>query len=124
MIFSLNLIQNSLVKKIKRGKRIKYNKKELLTFVLWGKNNKKDSCRELEKWCEDNDEACELALKCEKPGKDTINRFRNNETELIDGFDQFLIDLAMALGLIDGNVVYADGTILKAWCNTFKKNVS
>ena len=35
-------------------------------------------------------------------------------------YDQFLIDLAMALGLIDGKILYGDGTILKAWCNTFK----
>ena len=27
----------------------------------------------------------------------------------------------MELGLIDGEIVYGDGTILKAWCNTFKK---
>ena len=36
-------------------------------------------------------------------------------------FDQFLIDLGLALGLINGEILYADGTILKAWCNTFKK---
>ena len=27
----------------------------------------------------------------------------------------------MAIELIDGKIVYGDGTILKAWCNTFKK---
>ena len=27
----------------------------------------------------------------------------------------------MALGLIDGKILYGDGTILKAWCNTFNK---
>ena len=27
----------------------------------------------------------------------------------------------MAIGLIDGKIVYGDGTILKAWCNAFKK---
>ncbi len=41
--------------------------------------------------------------------------------ELINKFDQFLIDFAMAIELIDGKIVYGDGTILKAWCNTFKK---
>ena len=108
-------------KKIKSGKRIKYNTKELFPFILWGKNNDKESCRKLEKWCDNNDESCQLVLKCEKPGKDTINRFKNNNVDLIDAFDQFLIDLGLGLGLIDGKIVYADGTILKAWCNTFKK---
>ena len=41
--------------------------------------------------------------------------------ELIDKFDQFLIDFAMAIELIDRKIVYGDGTILKAWCNSFKK---
>lgn len=41
--------------------------------------------------------------------------------DLIEKFDQFLIDLGMGLQLIGGEKLYADGTILKAWCNTFKK---
>ena len=108
-------------KRNKVGQPIKYPPKDLLTYVLWGKNNNKESCRELEDWHENLDETCQLVLKCEKPGKDTINRFKNNYVELIDAFDQFLIDLGRTLGLIEGEIVYADGTILKAWCNTFKK---
>ena len=85
------------------------------------KNNNRDSCRELENWHENFDETYQLVLKCEKSGKDTINWFKNKYVELIDAFDQFLIDLGLNLELIEGKVVYADGTILKAWCNTFKK---
>ena len=46
------------VKKAKKGRPIKYNPKELLTFLFWAKNNKRESYRELEKWCENNDETC------------------------------------------------------------------
>lgn len=109
------------VKKAKKGRPRKYNPKELLTFLFWAKNNKRDSYRELEEWCENNDETCQLVLKCEKPSKTLINRFKNEYSDLIDKFDQFLIDFAMAIGLIDGKIVYGDGTILKAWCNVFKK---
>ena len=109
------------IKKAKKGRPIKYNPKELLTFLFWAKNNKRESCRDLEKWCENNDETCQLVLKCEKPSKTQLNRFKNNHMELIDKFDQFLIDFAMAIELIDGKIVYGDGTILKAWCNSFKK---
>ena len=84
-------------------------------------NNNKESCRELEEWTDNNDETCQLVLKCEKPGKDVINRFKNNYVDLIDAFEQFIIDFASALGLIDGKILYADGTVFKAWCNTFKK---
>ena len=109
------------LKKSKSKRHAKYHPKELLTFVLWGKNNNKESCRELSKWCENNDETCQLVLKCTKPGKDTINRFKNENTELVELFDQFLIDFGMAIGLIGGKILYGDGTVLKAWCNTFKK---
>ena len=105
----------------KRGKPIKYKPREIFPYVLWGLNNNKESCRELEEWTDNNDETCQLVLKCEKPGKDVINRFKNNYMELINAFDQFLIDFASALGLIDGKILYADGTVFKAWCNTFKK---
>ena len=109
------------VKKSKKGRRIKYNSKELLTYIFWAKNNKKESYRELENWYKNNDETCQLVLKCKKPSKTVLNRFKNEHMDLINKFDQFLIDFSMAIELIDGKIVYGDGTILKAWCNTFKK---
>ena len=55
-----------------------------------------------------------------KPSKTTLNNFVNENMELFDKFDQFLVDFASALRLIGGEILYGDGTILKAWCNTFK----
>ena len=109
------------VKKAKKGRRRKYNIKELLTFIFWAKHNKRESYRDLENWYENNDETCQLVLKCKKPKKSLLNQFKNEYRDLIDKFDKFLIDFAMAIELIDGKIVYGDGTILKAWCNTFKK---
>lgn len=97
-----------------------YTLKELMTFVLWGCENNKLSSRELADWCDNNDETCKFVLNSKKPSKSTINNFLKDYSNLFDLFDQFLIDLAMALGLIDGEILYGDGTILKAWCNTFK----
>ena len=110
-----------IVKRGKRGRPIEYSPKELLTLILWGKNNSKESCRNLEKWDENKDQTYKLILNCKKPSKTTINNFKNEYSTIIDKFDQFLIDFGMALGLIEGKILYADGTILKAWCNTFKK---
>ena len=107
-------------KKGKPGKKVKYAPKNVLSFILWGKNNNRDSSRELENWCDNNDESCQLVLDCEKITKDVIIRFKNDNQDLVNKFDQFLIDLGKALELIDGKILYADGTILKAWCNTFK----
>ena len=97
------------------------NPKELLTLILWAKSNKRESSRDIVKWYSNNDETCQLVTKCQRPSKNTIIRFKNNYTDLIDKFDQFLIDLGMGFELISGELLYADGTILKAWCNTFKK---
>ena len=110
-----------ILKKINNiNKHSKYTLKELMTFVLWGRENNKLSSRELADWCSNNDETCKLVLNSKKPSKSTINNFLKDYTFIFDLFDQFLIDLAMALGLIDGEILYGDGTILKAWCNTFK----
>ena len=90
-------------------------------MILWAKSNKRESCRDIVKWFENNDETCQLVTKCQKPSKNTIIRFKNEYMEVIEKFDQFLIDFGVALQLIDGEKLYADGTIIKAWCNTFKK---
>ena len=49
-----------------------------------------------------NDETCQLVLQCEKPSRTLLNNFKNENMELIAKFDQFLIDLTMAIELIDG----------------------
>lgn len=108
-------------KRNNRGRNVKFDSKTLLTFILWGKANDIHSFRKLSQWCDNNDETCQLILDLKKPGKTTLNNFINNHTDLINKFDQFLIDLGLFIGLIDGKILYADGTVLKAWCNTFKK---
>ena len=65
------------VKKAKKGRRKKYNIKELLTFIFWAKYNNRESYRDLENWYENNDETCQLVLKCEKPKKSLLNQFKN-----------------------------------------------
>lgn len=97
------------------------NPKEMLLLILWAKSNNRESCRDIVKWYDNNDETCQLVTKCQRPSKNTIIRFKNEYCDLIDKFDQFLIDLGMGLQLIGGDILYADGTVLKAWCNTFKK---
>lgn len=52
-----------------------YTLKELMTFILWGRENNKLSSRELSDWCDNNDETCKLILNSKKPSKSTINNF-------------------------------------------------
>ena len=119
-IFSQFYPEEFEVKKHEIGRPREYDLKDLLTFVFWGKENDKESCRDLEDWQDNGDETYKYVLNCKKPNRTSINNFKNNQADLIDKFDQFIIDFAIAIGLIDGKIVYGDGTILKAWCNSFK----
>ena len=93
----------------------------MLPFIQWGHLNKIISCRELEKWWTRNDDTCNFILNCKKPGKSSINEFLNEYNYLIDEFDKFIVNFSLKIGLMDGNIIYHDGTVLKGYCNNFKK---
>ena len=93
----------------------------MLPFVQWGYLNKIISCRDLENWWTRNDDTCNFILDCKKPGKSSINEFLNDYDYLIDEFDIFIVDFSLKIGLMNGNIIYHDGTVLKCYCNNFKK---
>ena len=93
----------------------------MLPFVQWGYLNKIISCRDLENWWTRNDDTCNFILDCKKPGKSSINEFLNDYDYLINEFDIFIVDFSLKIGLINGNIIYHDGTVLKGYCNNFKK---
>ena len=93
----------------------------MLPFVQWGYLNKIISCRDLENWWTRNDDTCNFILDCKKPGKSSINEFLNDYDYLIDEFDIFIVDFSLKIGLMNGNIIYHDGTVLKGYCNNFKK---
>lgn len=53
--------------------------------------------------------------------KNSINEFLNDYNYLIDEFDIFIVDFSLKIGLMNGKIIYHDGTILKGYCNNFKK---
>ena len=38
---------------------------------------------------------------------------------LIDEFNKFLVEFGIKTGLIEGNIIYVDGMVLKEYCNPF-----
>ena len=108
------------VERKSRGRPLKFTTQELFTFVLWGKNNSNDSCSVFVIGVIILIRLVNIYWIFKKPSKTTLNNFVNENMELFDKFDQFLVDFASALRLIGGEILYGDGTILKAWCNTFK----
>lgn len=75
----------------------------------------------MENWWTRNDDTCNFILDCKKPGKSSINEFLNKYNHLIDEFDMFIVDFSLKIGLINENIIYHDGTVLKEYCNNFKK---
>lgn len=98
-----------------------YTADVMLPFVQWGHLNKIISCRDLEKWWARNDDTCNFILNCKKPGKSSINEFLKEYHYLIDEFDTFIVNFSLKIGLMNGNIIYHDGTVLKGYCNNFKK---
>ena len=71
-------------------------------------------------WIDNNDESVNYVLNDKKPKKSTINLFLQKNTLLINVFFHYTIILGINLGLIDGECVAADGSIVKANANNFR----
>ena len=115
-------IRSELFKKDKKTRpwpKRTYKTDEMLPFISFGHVMEITSCRKLENWWKNNDETCQFLLNCKKPSKTTINDFINDNMYLIDEFDKFLVEFGIKTGLIEGNIIYADGTVLKGYCNPF-----
>ena len=99
------------------GRPKEYNLDELLGFVVYGIYNNRFTCRKLADWINNNDESVNYILNDKKPKKSIIHLFLQKNTLLINAFFHYTIILGINLGLIDGECVAVDGSIVKANAN-------
>ena len=102
------------------GRPKKYYLDELLGLVVFGVYNNRFSCRKLADWIDNNDESVNYVLNDKKPKKSVIHLFLQENVLLINAFFQYTIYLGINLGLIDGECVAVDGSIVKANANNFR----
>ena len=102
------------------GRPKEYYSDELLEFYVYGVYNNRFSSRKLANWINNNDESVNYILNDKKPKKSTIHRFLQENSLLINAFFHYTIILGINLGLIDGECVAVDGTIVKANSNNFR----
>ena len=102
------------------GRPKEYYLDELLGFVVYGVYNSRFSCRGLAEWINNNDESVNYILNDKKPKKSIIHLFLQENTLLINAFFHYTVILGINLGLIDGECVDVDGSIVKAHCNNFR----
>ena len=92
----------------------------MLHFIQWRHLNKIVNCRDLEN-CGHVMMILVISFQIVKnQEKSSINEFLNDYNYLIDEFDRFIVDFSL-IGLMDENIIYHDGTVLKCYCNNFKK---
>ena len=103
-----------------QGRPKEYYLDELLGFVVYGVYNSRFSCRKLADWINNNDESVNYILNDKKPKKSIIHLFLQENTLLINAFFHYTIILGINLGLIDGECVGVDGSIVKAHANNFR----
>lgn len=96
-----------------------YTDEELLGFIFWGNHNEKFTCRKLADWIKNNDESAKYLLNGKRPGKSKISSFKSKNEDMINDFFNFTVEIGKEIGLIDGEYIYQDGTILKAFANKF-----
>ena len=102
------------------GRPKEYYSDELLGFYVYGVYNNRFSSRKLADWINNNDESVNYILNDKKPKKSTIHRFLQENTLLVNAFFHYTVILGINLGLIDGECVAVDGTIVKANSNNFR----
>jgi hypothetical protein len=103
-----------------QGRPKEYYLDELLGFVVYGVYNNRFSCRKLSDWINNNDESVNYILNDKKPKKSTIHKFLQENTLLVNAFFHYTIISGINLGLIDGECIAVDGTIVKANSNNFR----
>ena len=96
-----------------------YTDEELLGFIFWGNYNEKFTCRKLADWIKNNDESAIYLLNGKRPSKSKISSFKLENEDMINDFFNFTVEIGKEIGLIDGEYIYQDGTILKAFANKF-----
>ena len=103
-----------------QGRPKEYYLDELLGFYIYGVYNNRFSCRKLANWINNNDESVNFILNDKKPKKSIINLFLKENALLINAFFNYTVILGINLGLIDGECIAVDGSIVKAHSNNFR----
>lgn len=102
------------------GRRPDYEWEELLAFEIYSVYSNKRTLRKRVEWISDNSESVNYILNNKSPGKTTLNNFKLENHLLIIEFFQYTIELGIDLGLVDGEILVADSTKIKAFANEFK----
>ena len=79
------------------------------------------TCRKIEAFLSDNNEACQYITNNELPKKSKINKFKNEYAYLINEFLIYTVEFAAKFNLVDFEVVTLDSTTIEASVDEYRR---
>lgn len=107
--------------KSKIGPKFKNELKEMLGLHVFATLRLQRTCRKIELFLSDNNEACKYIINNELPKKSKINEFKNEYEYLINEFLIYTVEFAAKFNLVDFKVVTLDSTTIEASIDEYRR---
>ena len=107
--------------KSKIGPKFKNELKEMLGLHVFATLRLQRTCRKIESFLSDKNEACKYITNNELPKKSKINEFKNEYEYLIKEFLIYTVEFAAKFNLVDFKVVTLDSTTIEASIDEYRR---
>ena len=105
----------------KIGPKFQNELKELLGLYIFATFRLQRTCRKIESFLSDNNEACKYITNNKLPKKSKINEFKNEYSYLINEFLLFTVEFGVQFNLVDFRIVTVDSTTIEASVDEYRR---
>ena len=105
----------------KIGPKFKNDLKEMLGLHVFATFRLQRTCRKIESFLTDNNEACKYITNNELPKKSKINKFKNEQDYLIKEFLIYTVEFGYRFNLVDFEIVTLDSTTIEASIDEYRR---
>lgn len=105
----------------KLGPKFQNELKELLGLYIFATFRLQRTCRKIESFLSDKNEACEYITNNTLPKKSKINEFKNEYSYLINEFLLFTVEFGVQFNLVDFKIVTVDSTTVEAGVDEYRR---
>lgn len=105
----------------KIGPKFQNELKELLGLYIFATFRLQRTCRKIESFLSDKNEACKYITNNKLPKKSKINEFKNEYSYLINEFLLFTVEFGTQFNLVDFKIVTVDSTTVEASVDEYRR---
>lgn len=105
----------------KIGPKFPNELKELLGLYIFATFRLQRTCRKIESFLSDNNEACKYITNNNLPKKSKINEFKNEYAYLINEFLLYTVEFGVQFNLVDFKIVTIDSTTIEASVDEYNR---